>query len=97
MLQRMTPEIIRRCHPFSALCLQRADLYRALAAGNRDFAARKGDHLARCLPLVALWDLEEKGKDDPMLAELAKIVKKNNGLWSPEAEKYLLANAKPIA
>ena len=49
------------------------------------------------LPLVALWDLEEKGKDDPMLAELAKIVKNNNGLWSPEAEKYLLANAKPIA
>jgi threonine dehydrogenase-like Zn-dependent dehydrogenase len=48
------------------------------------------------LPLVALWDLEEKGKDDPLLAELAKIVKAHNGLWSPEAEKYLLANAKPI-
>ena len=49
------------------------------------------------LPLVALWDLEEKGKDDPLLAELAKIVKAHNGLWNPEAEKYLLANAKPIA
>jgi len=49
------------------------------------------------LPLVALWDLEEKGKDDPLLAELAKIVNKHNGLWNPEAEKYLLANAKPIA
>lgn len=48
------------------------------------------------LPLTALSDLEEKGKDDPMFAELAKIVAKNNGLWSKEAEKYLLANAKAI-
>lgn len=48
------------------------------------------------LPLTALSDLEEKGKDDPMFAELAKIVAKNNGLWSSEAEKYLLANAKAI-
>ena len=49
------------------------------------------------LPLVALWDLEEKGKDDPLLCELAKIVKAHNGLWCTEAEKYLLANAKPIS
>ncbi|MBQ7779791.1 MAG: zinc-binding dehydrogenase [Clostridia bacterium] len=49
------------------------------------------------LPLVALWDLEEKGKDDPLLCELAKIVKAHNGLWNAEAEKYLLANAKPIS
>jgi threonine dehydrogenase-like Zn-dependent dehydrogenase len=48
------------------------------------------------LPLVALTDLEEAGKNDPVLAELAKIVKANNGLWCPEAEKFLLANAKPI-
>ncbi len=48
------------------------------------------------LPLTALADMEEKGKTDPMFAELAKIVKENNGLWSAEAEKYLLANAKAI-
>ncbi len=48
------------------------------------------------LPLTALADMEEKGKDDPMFAELARIVKENNGLWSSEAEKYLLANAKAI-
>ncbi len=48
------------------------------------------------MPLVALDELEEKGKDDPMFAELAKIVAANNGLWCPEAEKYLLANAKPM-
>lgn len=48
------------------------------------------------MPLTALNELEEKGKNDPMLAELAVIIKNNNGLWSPEAEKYLLANAKTI-
>ena len=48
------------------------------------------------LPLIALNELEEKGKDDPMLKELAKIVKANNDLWCAEAEKYLLANAKAI-
>ena len=35
-------------------------------------------------------------QDDPLLCELAKIVKANNGLWCTEAEKYLLANAKAI-
>lgn len=48
------------------------------------------------MPLTALTDFEEKGKTDPLYAELDKIVKANNGLWSPEAEKYLLANAKAI-
>jgi len=27
---------------------------------------------------------------------LAKIVENNNGLWSPDAEKYLLENASVI-
>ena len=49
------------------------------------------------LPLTAIADFEEKGKEDPLFAELAKLVAANNGLWSVEAEKYLLANAKPIA
>ena len=48
------------------------------------------------MPLVAIDDFAELGKTDPMYAELAKIVEKTNGLWSSEAEKYLLANAKPI-
>ncbi len=46
------------------------------------------------LPLTALDDFEELGKTDPMFAKLAELVKANNGLWSGEAEKYLLANAK---
>jgi len=48
------------------------------------------------MELTAIADFREKGKNDPIFAKLADIVEKNNGLWSAEAEKYLLANAKPI-
>ena len=48
------------------------------------------------LPLTALWDLEELGKTDPLMAKLDAIVKANNGLWCTEAEKVLLAEAKAI-
>jgi L-sorbose 1-phosphate reductase len=48
------------------------------------------------LPLTALDDLEEKGKESNFFAGLAKIVKKNNGLWSVEAETYLLEKADKI-
>lgn len=48
------------------------------------------------LPLTAIEDFAEKGKSDPLFAELAKIVGKNNGLWSLEAEQYLLSHAKKI-
>ena len=48
------------------------------------------------MPLAAIWDFEELGKTDPMFAELDRLCKANNNLWNPEAEKYLLANAKAI-
>ncbi len=48
------------------------------------------------LPLTAIADFEEKGKTDPLFAELAKLVKKTNGLWNVDAEKYLLENAPSI-
>ena len=48
------------------------------------------------MPLTALDDLEELGRTDPMMRELAAIVARHNGLWSPEAERYLLANARSI-
>ncbi len=48
------------------------------------------------MPLVAIDDLAELGKNDPMYAKLAEIVAANNGLWCAEAEKYLLANAKAL-
>lgn len=49
------------------------------------------------LELTAIADFKEKGKSDPLFAELARIVEENNGLWCAEAEKYLLAHAKPIS
>jgi hypothetical protein len=45
------------------------------------------------IPLIAIDDLPELGKNDPMYAELAKIVKNNGGMWCAEAEQYLLAHA----
>jgi len=48
------------------------------------------------LDLFALSDLEAKGAADPFYADLARIVKKNNLLWSKEAEDYLLAHAPEI-
>jgi threonine dehydrogenase-like Zn-dependent dehydrogenase len=48
------------------------------------------------LDLVALSDFEERGKVDPLYAELARIVKGNNLLWCKEAEDYLLAHAPEI-
>lgn len=46
------------------------------------------------MPLTALDDFAEKGKSDPFFEEFDNLLIKNNGLWSIEAEKYLLANAQ---
>lgn len=48
------------------------------------------------MELTAISDFMKKGKTDPLFTHLAKIVEKNNGLWSIEAEKYLLKNVKSI-
>jgi threonine dehydrogenase-like Zn-dependent dehydrogenase len=48
------------------------------------------------MPLVSLYKLEELGANDKFYAGLHKIVSANGFIWSLEAEKYLLANAKPI-
>ena len=43
------------------------------------------------MPLTAIADFAKLGETDPLFKELAEITKRNNGLWSAEAEKYLLA------
>lgn len=43
------------------------------------------------LPLTAIADFGEKGKEDPRFAELDRIVEGHGGLWCAEAEQYLLA------
>ena len=48
------------------------------------------------MPLTAISMLNELGKKDPFYAGLNKIVAKSDYIWSLEAEKYLLTNAKSI-
>jgi len=48
------------------------------------------------LELTAIADFREKGRSVPLFAKLAEIVERHNGLWSVEAEEYLLANARRI-
>ena len=48
------------------------------------------------IPMIAVDDLGEWGKKDPLFAELDRIVKAHGGLWCAEAEAYLLANAPKI-
>lgn len=45
------------------------------------------------LELTAIKDFESKAKDNPIFENLARICNKHHGLWSIEAEKYLLENA----
>ena len=44
------------------------------------------------LPLTALTEFEKLGESDTRFKVLDKLVKENRGLWSMEAEKYLLNN-----
>lgn len=48
------------------------------------------------MPLTALSEFGEKGKTNPVYARLDEICKKTKGLWSVEAEKYLLENADKV-
>lgn len=48
------------------------------------------------IPLIAIDELDDWAKKDPLYENLAKIVKDNGGLWCVEAEEYLLKNAPKI-
>lgn len=43
------------------------------------------------MPLIAIEDLEELGSENRLYAELAEITARHKGLWSVEAEEYLLS------
>ncbi len=45
------------------------------------------------IPAVAISELGELGKTNPLWARLDEIVNANGGLWCAEAEQYLLENA----
>ncbi|MBR7110469.1 MAG: zinc-binding dehydrogenase [Clostridia bacterium] len=48
------------------------------------------------MPMTAIADFAELGKTDKFYADLAEICAKNNGIWSDEAEEYVLKNAPKI-
>ena len=68
----------------------------AIYAMEKPNGAKKVCYSHLDLPMVAVDDLEELGKDNALYAALAEIVKRNGGLWCAEAEAYLLANAPKL-
>jgi L-sorbose 1-phosphate reductase len=48
------------------------------------------------MPLTPITDFAEKGKTNPVYAKLDAICNKYKGLWSVEAETYLLKNAEGL-
>jgi len=48
------------------------------------------------MPLTPLTAFEELGKTNPVFHQLAELVASHKGLWSVEAEAYLLAHADQI-
>jgi threonine dehydrogenase-like Zn-dependent dehydrogenase len=48
------------------------------------------------IPLTAIADFAEKGKNDPFFKDLSCITSKTRGLWNGEAEEYLLKHAENI-
>lgn len=67
-----------------------------LMAMEKPNGAKKVCYPGLNLPLIAIDDLPELGKTDPLCAALAEIVQRNGGLWCAEAEKYLLEHAPKI-
>ncbi|HKK61587.1 MAG TPA: zinc-binding dehydrogenase [Bacteroidales bacterium] len=44
------------------------------------------------IPLTAIEDFKEKGKENPLFEKLHEICSRHNGLWNVEAEEYLIQN-----
>ncbi|MFH0963026.1 MAG: zinc-binding dehydrogenase [Planctomycetota bacterium] len=48
-------------------------------------------------PLVAIADFAERGKVDPLFAQLAEICGRHRGMWSLEAERLFLSKAPKLS
>ena len=55
-------------------------------------AGKKLVYTGILMEMTAIDDFAAKGKSDPHFAALAEITARNQGLWSVEAEQYLLKN-----
>lgn len=72
------------------------DVANTLYEMERPSGAKKVCYPGLDIPVIAIDDLEELGKEDELCRALAEIVKRNGGNWCSEAEEYLLANAPRI-
>ncbi len=72
------------------------DVADTLYAMEKPSGAKKVCYPALDIPVIAIDDLAELGKEDELCRALAKIVERNGGNWCSEAEEYLLANAPRI-
>ena len=67
-----------------------------LFAMEKPSGAKKVCYNELDLPLIAISDLKELGKENELYRVLGEIVERNGGIWCAEAENYLLANAPRI-
>ena len=72
------------------------DVIETLYEMERPSGAKKVCYPALDIPLIAIDDLAELGKENELCRALAEIVERNGGNWCSEAEEYLLANAPRI-
>ena len=72
------------------------DVADALYAMEHPSGAKKVCYPALDIPMIAIDDLAELGKEDELCRTLAELVERNGGNWCSEAEKYLLAHAPRI-
>ncbi|MBQ9113092.1 MAG: zinc-binding dehydrogenase [Clostridia bacterium] len=67
-----------------------------ILAMEKPGGAKKVCYTGIDIPLIAIDDLEELGKDNELYRKLAEIVKAHGGLWCAEAEAYLLEHGPKI-
>lgn len=72
------------------------DVIPTLYEMERPSGAKKVCYPGLDIPLVAIDDLAELGKENELFRVLAETVEQNGGNWCHEAEEYLLANAPRI-
>ena len=63
-----------------------------LFAMEKPSGAKKVCYNELDLPLIAISDLKELGKENELYRVLGEIVERNGGIWCAEAEAYLLKN-----
>ena len=57
---------------------------------------RVHDRKPGLLVVTDIDEFEEKGRTDPLFAQLDRLCKAHNKLWNPKTEQFLLTHAKSI-